>query len=226
MTPTENTLATRPNATAAAIPAQYISDQWERAQEGLVEIIRFGALMVQLGRALGDGRRRNQHSGQTLKGWLAQHCPEINYHTAIGYRDAALGVARAAALPDEMPLLSLMEGEGAFDADHAQVHERVMQVIGTSSIALLKAESRRGGHREGAGRPPKTLGDTCAELEEALRCARRLSDDLSRWAIVEDQLGELPDGPLDAFVAEVAHVAARGREILAGRKSSGKIREA
>ncbi len=200
--------------------------QWDRAQEGLVEIIKFGALLIHFGRAFDDGRRRNQHSGQTLKGWLAEHCPEINYKTATGYRDAALGVARAAALPDDMPLLSLMEGEGAFAAEHAEIHERVMATIGASSIALLKAESRRGGRREGAGRPALNMDDSCAQLEETLRCARRLSQDVYTWAVIEDNLGELPDKPLEAFVSMVYEVTKRGRAILDGRKTASKIRGA
>ena len=200
--------------------AAVVSAQWTRAQNGLAEIVRFGAMMVAIDRALGTGRR-NQHSAQTLKGWLSQHCPEVNYHTAIGYKDAALGVAAAAELPDAMPLLALMDGAAdEMDATRA----RVMQIISGASIALLKGASRRGGARPGAGRPVKTLADPDVALEEALRCALRLTDMVRSWAIDEDGLGTLPDGPLETFLANMGDVCKRGREILSGRAAASKRR--
>ena len=204
--------------TAAAVSAQ-----WTRAQNGLAEIVRFGAMMVAIDRALGTGRR-NQHSAQTLKGWLSQHCPEVNYKTATGYRDAALGVAAAAEMPDALPLLALMDGEAAFAPEMDAVRARVMQIISGASIALLKGASRRGGARPGAGRPVKTLADPDVALEEALRCALRLTDMVRSWAIDEDGLGTLPDGPLETFLANMGDVCKRGREILSGRAAASKRR--
>ena len=136
---------------------------------GLVEIIRFGALMVKVDKGLSQPqKRRNQHSGQTLKGWLSEHCPEINYKTAGGYRDAALGLAAAAELPSTMPLLALMDGETAFEPERqAERKKKVLAILGTASIGFLKAASRRGGKREGAGRPRRAVADPMAELTDA-----------------------------------------------------------
>jgi hypothetical protein len=205
--------------------AATVSAQWVRAQNGLGEIIRFGAMMVAIDRALAPAARRGGlYAGQTLKGWLREHCPEVNYHTAHGYRDAALGVAAAAELPDAMPLLALMDGEAAFEPEMDAVRARVMQIISGASIGLLKAASRRGGARPGAGRPTKTLADPDVQLEEALRCALRLTDMVRSWAIDEDGLGTLPDGPLETFLANMGDVCKRGREILSGRAAASKRR--
>ena len=205
--------------TAAAVSAQ-----WTRAQNGLGEIIRFGAMMVAIDRALAPANKRaGLYGGKTLKGWLTEHCPEVNYKTATGYRDAALGVAAAAELPDALPLLALMDGAAdEMDATRA----RVMQIISGASIALLKAASRRGGARPGAGRPVKTLADPDVQLEEALREALRFTQHLRTWAIDEDGLGTLPDGPLESFLSNLGDVAKRGREILAGRAAAAKTRRA
>jgi len=208
--------------TAAAVSAQ-----WTRAQNGLGEIIRFGAMMVAIDRALAPANKRGGlYGGKTLKGWLSKHCPEINYKTATGYKDAALGVAAAAELPDAMPLLALMDGEAAFAPEMDAVRARVMQIISGASIGLLKSASRRGGAREGAGRPVKTLADPDVALEEALREALRFTQHLRTWAIDEDGLGTLPDGPLESFLSNLGDVAKRGREILAGRAAAAKTRRA
>ncbi len=227
---TADLVQTRTHSPALAAPddadaaAEIVSAQWRRASAGLVEIVRFGALMVKIERGLGTGRNKNRYSVQTLKGWLSEHCPEINYHTARGYRDAALGLAEAAELPDAMPLLQLMDGEAAFAPELQAAHDSVMAVLASSSIAFLKAQSRRGGAREGAGRPVKTLADPDVALEEALRCALRLTDMVRSWAIDEDGLGTLPDGPLETFLANMGDVCKRGREILSGRAAASKRR--
>lgn len=204
-----------------------VSAQWQRAQDGLVEIIKFGALMIRAEQGLaGASSRAGMYKGRTLKGWLSQHCPEINYHTAIGYRDAALGVAAAAEMPDALPLLALMDGEAAFAPEMDAVRARVMQIISGASIALLKGASRRGGAREGAGRPPKTPvePDPDAALTDALMEADKLIGDLRTWALVDDGMGGLPDDVLERALTQIGDVVRRGREILAGRKTAAKTR--
>lgn len=204
--------------------AEAINEQWQRAQGGLIEILRFGALMIRIDNRLGGGKQRNRHSGQTLKGWLKEHCPEINYKTAIGYKAAAVGLAEAAELPDNMPLLALMEGDRAFEDDYAEAHARVMDVIGTASIGFLKAQSRRGGARDGAGRPPKAEHDPGAELTDALILSNRFLTDIRTWALADDGLGALPDDVLAQWLTQMGDVIKRGREILNGRRIAAKTR--
>lgn len=202
-----------------------VSAQWQRASDGLREIIKFGALMIKIDRDVLGATGRNQHSSKTLKGWLTDHCPEINYKTATGYRDAALGLAAAAELPDTMPLLAMMDGDDAFTDELQEAHERMMTVLGTASIGFLKAASRRGGARIGAGRPSKSaMDDAIYSTEEALRCARRLLDDMRAWALDEDGLGQIPDEVLDKWLISLGDVMTRGREIQKGRKASATAR--
>lgn len=210
--------------TDAELPG-IISAQWQRAGAGLVEIIRFGALMVKVDKGLSQPQKRGgSYNGQTLKGWLSEHCPEINYNTARGYRDAALGLAAAAELPSTMPLLALMDGETAFEPERQAAQEKVLAILGTASIGFLKAASRRGGKREGAGRPRKAVADPMAELTDALLTANKLLSNLRTWALDDDGLGALPDDVLSDWLLHLGDVSKRGRDILAGRKIASKAR--
>ena len=206
--------------TAAAVSAQ-----WTRAQNGLAEIVRFGAMMVAIGNVIETGRHRNQHSGQTLKGWLSEHCPEVNYNTARGYRDAALGVAAAAELPDALPLLALMDGAAdEMDATRA----RVMQIISGASIALLKDAKRRGGAREGAGRPRRDLDAEVAALNvdpalAAIECNGYVGK-LYEWAITRDGWGCLTDRDLVTARATLKDILKRADEIAASRERAASGR--
>lgn len=220
--------------------AAALTAQWSRAQAGLVEIIRFGAMLSQVARQLEAptrspaGERVPGHGwnkGTGLKAWLAEHCPGINYKTAFGYMVAANGLAREARLAEDVPLLSLM-GEDPIPEPRAEkLRARVYKVLADASLSLLKAAGTSsppplptGGPRDGAGRPTKTLADPDVQLEEALRCALRLTDMVRSWAIDEDGLGTLPDGPLETFLANMGDVCKRGREILSGRAAASKRR--
>lgn len=139
--------------------ARLVSDGWRRAQGGLVEIIRFGATLLvvseRLERAIGNGCIQ---TGETLKSWLKEHCPEVNYKTAYGYMSAASGLRREARLAADVPLLALMGADPVPEARAEKLRRRVQKVIADSTLTLLKAASaeqvvHRGGAREGSGRP-------------------------------------------------------------------------
>lgn len=233
MMTTADLVQTRTHSPALAAPddadaaAEIVSAQWRRASAGLVEIIKFGAMMVKIDQGLSNPNSRGgSFKGKTLKGWLSEHCPEVNYKTAHGYKDAALGLAAAAELPDTMPLLSLMDGEAAFAPEHQAAHDTVMEILASSSIAFLKGKSRRGGARLGAGRPRKdpAESDPDAALTDALICADKLVGNLRTWALTDDGLGNLPDEVLERMLTQIGDVVRRGREILAGRKTANKTR--
>lgn len=218
--------------------AAALTAQWGRAQAGLVEIIKFGAMLIDVQEKIiilqleNNSPKRGRGAGG-LKAWIAENCPEINYKTAYGYMVAANGLAREARLAADVPLLSLM-GEDPIPEPRAEkLRARVYKVLADASLSLLKAAGTSsppplptGGPRDGAGRPTKTLADPDVQLEEALRCALRLTDMVRSWAIDEDGLGTLPDGPLESFLSNLGDVAKRGREILAGRAAAAKTRRA
>lgn len=80
-----------------------------KANDFLREAIKFGSLLVEWEQFLGKSGGGRYASGEGLKGWLEQYCPEINYKTAIKYKLLAVknaqmlggGAMALAALQDE-----------------------------------------------------------------------------------------------------------------------------
>ena len=75
---------TRERDAAYRLSRQYakVNGSWKNALE---QTVRFGAMLKEWGDFLGEGRGRGR-DGEGLQEWLANHCPEINYKTAMGYK--------------------------------------------------------------------------------------------------------------------------------------------
>lgn len=149
-----------------------LTESWQHAQGGLVEILRFGAMClmvqewldgldnIQQSQSRFSGRGGDHKSGTGLKGWLATHCPGIHYKTAYGYMQAAAGLRREARLAADVPLLALM-GEDPIPEKRAEkLRQRVLKVVAKGTLGLLREAAAerpgapKGGAREGAGRKP------------------------------------------------------------------------
>ena len=74
-------------AVAERLNADY-AECGKRWKETLNACIRFGTELVQWERFLGESRHYG-NAGEGLKTWLAEHCPGINYNTAMGYKALA-----------------------------------------------------------------------------------------------------------------------------------------
>lgn len=149
--------------------------QYKRAIGGTLEIIRFGAMLIEIDNCLtrAGGKSRNHPSGDgdSLKGWMDEHCPTINYKTAIRYKTLAMGLQSEFKIPAKLPLmLALPMSDGSVDvcipegckvsAERVkEIQEAVWEMIeGKSARQLmfdfgLAEPKRTGGAREGAGRP-------------------------------------------------------------------------
>lgn len=170
------------NADTASV-ALVLNDGWRRAQGGLVEIMRFGATLLEVGEWLDNldnlqqrisspGHGGDRRSGTGLKGWIEKHCPEINYKTAYGYMCAASGLRREAKLAEDVPLLAMMGEDPVPEARAERLRQRVLRIISTSTLGLLREASSapqepvaKGGKRDGAGRQTKgqqAERDACA----------------------------------------------------------------
>ena len=75
---------TRERDAAYRLSRQYakVNGSWKNALE---QTVRFGAMLKEWGDFLGASHG-GAHGGDSLKEWLAKHCPEINYNTAMGYK--------------------------------------------------------------------------------------------------------------------------------------------
>ena len=141
------------------------------------EMVVFGAMLEQVD----DGLTRNRHNpdgtGVSLKSWLEQNCPEINYQTAKSYQRAAEGVRVLAKMADDVPLLPLMGAEPIADEALRKTREEILGVIASSSLNLLRraalpmpvGNKLKGTHGVAQGRRALTAEEQAAEAEKMRR---------------------------------------------------------
>ena len=141
------------------------------------EMVVFGAMLEQVD----DGLTRNRHNpdgtGVSLKSWLEQNCPEINYNTAKSYQRAAEGVRVLAKMADDVPLLPLMGAEPIADEALRKTREEILGVIASSSLNLLRraalpmpvGNKLKGTHGVAQGRRALTAEEQAAEAEKMRR---------------------------------------------------------
>jgi len=114
-----------------------------------------GIIQTHGGAILGGG----WNAGLGLKGWLAEHCPEIHYKTAMRFLSLAEATQRA---------LAPMPGE---DDEDAEGTPTPWQPSEESVRAYLAGKSQRqvlrlGGRREGAGAPKKRWSEALGKSPE------------------------------------------------------------
>lgn len=141
------------------------------------EMVVFGAMLEQVD----DGLTRNRHNpdgtGVSLKSWLEQNCPEINYQTAKSYQRAAEGVRVLAKMADDVPLLPLMGAEPIADEALRKTREEILGVIASSSLNLLRraalpmpvGNKLKGTHGVAQGRRALTAEEQAEEAEKMRR---------------------------------------------------------
>lgn len=91
----------RPSVTAMPVPAanyrERVSEQYRTVCAANInffqEVAKFGSLLMEVEGFICEGRGRG-NSGEGLKGWLAENCPDVNYNTAYGYKAMAAKVAK------------------------------------------------------------------------------------------------------------------------------------
>lgn len=88
--------------------ASQLTAQYHRATGGMREVLVFGAMMLQLEKIVstcGNDRKRGggrDNKGKGVKGWLAEHAPEINLSTAYRFKDVTLAISQDFRLPETL----------------------------------------------------------------------------------------------------------------------------
>jgi hypothetical protein len=122
-----------------------ITTQYRKAVAGCLEMVRFGAMMIEvesnltreIGRSRGGGWTPPE---DTLKGWLSEHCPEIRYATAMRFKSLAEGVQRTCGLPTGMPMrLALPGPDGAIDIETEWERQGPGRPVSAERLAELRA---------------------------------------------------------------------------------------
>ena len=163
--------------------AQALSVQFARvgktAGAAVREMVVFGAMLEKIDDGLTKNRYNNSDKGATasLKSWLEENCPEINYNTAKSYQRAAEGVRVLAKMAADVPLLTLMGRETPADETLKKVREDVLGVIANSSLNVLRraalpmpvGNKLKGTHGLAQGRRALTAEELAAEAEKMMR---------------------------------------------------------
>lgn len=214
--------------------AQEISNQYaatcKACSGAVIEMVRFGALLIEAEAKLAgsdDDVRAGKawRRGQGLKAWLAAHCPEVNYRTAWGYKQAAMGIRDALQIAQDVPLLPLMGESPLPDKAEENLRERVLSAIQTNTLSMLRsayAPDGRGGTREGAGRKPGSASDTVAPLDEdpdvQASLGKELVNKLYNWAITADGLSKVETDTLASLLTDIDEISVSAHRLLANRK--------
>ena len=174
-----NAVATVP-AADAQIAAQ-LTDQYRKAIAGTREVLVFGAMMMSLGSFLSSQNApagNNQYTPRedTIKGWLEEFCPSINYKVAYGFYKLAKGLREALAIPMDTDVHRLLTApEKSLSKKEAKIRALIDGAIDGKSARQLEfdfgirkaraALPPAGGAREGAGRKPYSVAREQVELE-------------------------------------------------------------
>ena len=159
---------TRERDAAYRLSRQYakVNGSWKNALE---QTVRFGAMLKEWGDFLGEGRGRGK-DGEGLKEWLAKHCPEINYKTAMGYKLLAEktvrmlggGAPAVAALLGRDTVTDPDGNEVPIDAEVVEKKEEIFRAADSRRkleqmyFDFTEAPARPKGRAKGSKNVPKT----------------------------------------------------------------------
>jgi hypothetical protein len=126
--------------------ATQLTDQYRKAISGTREILLFGAMMLQLGGMLNQrGPDRDSDAtgpnakGLGLKGWIMQHCPEINYETARSFYNLARGLVETFAISPKIDVARLLSAPVTeLSKHHASLRAKVEDFIAGKSKRQLE----------------------------------------------------------------------------------------
>ena len=159
---------TRERDAAYRLSRQYakVNGSWKNALE---QTVRFGAMLKEWGDFLGASHG-GAHGGDSLKEWLANHCPEINYNTAMGYKLLAEktvrmlggGAPAVAALLGRDTVTDPDGNEVPIDAEVVEKKEEIFRAADSRRkleqmyFDFTEAPARPKGRAKGSKNVPKT----------------------------------------------------------------------
>lgn len=189
---------------ARAIRLQYAAVE-NAVGRAVNEMVKFGAMLATVEQCLTDARFAGDGSGISLKSWLSESCPEVNYYRAMSYLQAARGVAKLTHLGDAASVLPYVNGTNACDAVR---REDVRVTLENSSLNILRMASWREDVKASAGRRALTAYDRAREA------AKMVNEALGELTAVIDGewLKMLPEESRRDFVRALRDIVARAEE--------------
>jgi hypothetical protein len=120
--------------------------QWHKTRDSVEDMLRFGAMLLDLEPAVDNGLVIDEEDGRGhirgrkpgIKGWLADHCPQIGYKTAMRYKSLALKAREVAGLAAPIPATWALSSESV----HNSQREIRAKMVLPSDCSLAKAQKK------------------------------------------------------------------------------------
>lgn len=177
------TLTVRHRKHLVSVPvAQALAQQYERvgrvSNAALREMVIFGAMLDRIDKALSSSRytRSDNGPGVSLRSWLAENCPGIEYATAMDYKRTTRNYMAYLKLKEDTPLLEMMQADPYDDEKKENLRRQILDTMAhltKSQLRRLTDAPRGPGRPKGsgaAGTPrAKTAEERVAEAESETR---------------------------------------------------------
>ena len=140
------TLTVRHRKHLVSVPvAQALAQQYERvgrvSNAALREMVIFGAMLDRIDKALSSSRytRSDNGPGVSLRSWLAENCPGIEYATAMDYKRTTRNYMAYLKLKEDTPLLEMMQADPYDDEKKENLRRQILDTM----AHLTKSQLRR-----------------------------------------------------------------------------------
>lgn len=112
-----------------------VTAQYRRAIAGTLEMLRFGAMLVEVDQDLKRETSKGCiQTGESLKAWLEKECPDVNYKTAMRFKGLAEGLQREFNIPAKVRLTAaLPEADGTTSAPDDVPESKRKKVVDVQS---------------------------------------------------------------------------------------------
>ena len=163
------TLTVRRRKHLVSVPvAQALAQQYERvgrvSNAALREMVIFGAMLDRIDKALSSSRytRSDNGPGVSLRSWLAENCPGIEYATAMDYKRTTRNYMAYLKLKEDTPLLEMMQADPYDDEKKENLRRQILDTM----EHLTKCQLRRlTDAPRGPGRPKGTKADLSRKVD-------------------------------------------------------------
>lgn len=122
--------------------ADQLTSQYQKAVSGTREILVFGCMMMELPSVLelqNAKTRGGWNAGHGLKGWIEEHCPDINYKTAHSFYTLARGMREALGIPAKTDVHKLLSAApAALSPKERKIRQELDSAIEGKSMRQLE----------------------------------------------------------------------------------------
>lgn len=218
------TLQVRKHRHLVNVPVeQALTQQYERVNRAsnaaLKELVIFGCMLNRIDAALSTNRHNPDGSGVSMKSWLAEKCPSIEYKTAISYRRTTNNFIEYMKMEKDTPLLEMMTKPDPY-ADEAkeQMRRQILETIsGLTQNQLNNLQDKRGragGALKGtvgvaAGRRALTVEEQAADAVSEMR---ELIGRLHAYVVESKKVALLTEDEQNEFIGALKRITKEAEE--------------